>query len=531
MKFIGIGRSAHAARISTLLLLISNQLVRVNATVRCDKNLDEYGCALGDILQRCEYCCCRDELGDGHHKEDTCGATGHDGNFLSRSKGCQSCLGQEACFDIDQPDQSPLPKLTQVGDNACVGGFSCRNVFASDISSSACQGLNSCEGAYNSSIGYYSCHGPSCGCSDVRSSSIGQKACHGDCCHVHSSSIGNSACNGFGCRAVDSSIIGDSACNGNCDNLYSSSIGNYACSDGPGTCSDVRSSKIGANSCLALFSCSGLSYSSIGSSSCMNRVSCTDLRHSSVGDNSCNGQGSCMADDPNNNKVGRNLSIGDNACNLPSACLECASGSTVDSNTCNGDNLDELDFRSDPIDYPLGRCKACMNETLSVSLHATYTAFLPKALKSTGFTKSLDGTDSELSSSRCQKLGDAIWDQILESVGSLTIFRTLISETIQDCDGTKHSNLLNAVYDSSSDDCMIELNLLANTRPSFTTKGEQVIDSAYVEELVKNLVPAGEVSMKIFHEVNVKRIEVCNEHNTSSKGATLFSKEVPIFLE
>ncbi len=205
----------------------------------------DYGCGQGVNTadywtQTCgaSQCCCQSESFSGY-RHDSCSG------YESETKGCFSCLGQDACKGV--------ASTVKIGDQSCVNDYSCQDVKGNSVIwNHSCRSKRGCEGADTVVIGPDSC---------------------------------------------GSSKDQDSAC----EYLSYSTVGSYSCQAGS-SCYKMSHSTIGSSSCRGSNSCWNLSYSTVGSNSCNNysscdKVICTDVSgtYVTIGDNACNLEGTCFS--------------------------------------------------------------------------------------------------------------------------------------------------------------------------------------------------------------------------------------------
>ena len=164
-------------------------------------------------------CCCQSESFRGY-RHDSCSG------YESETKGCFSCLGQDACKGV--------ASTVKIGDQSCVNDNSCQDVKGNSVIwNHSCRSEYGCYGADTVVIGPDSCGSSKeaqSSCWKMSHSTIGSSSCRGynSCEHLLYSTVGSNSCNkdfscnkgiwGQDCRGTQDGAstnvtIGDNACN------------------------------------------------------------------------------------------------------------------------------------------------------------------------------------------------------------------------------------------------------------------------------------------------------------------------------
>lgn len=197
--------TVHAKKFPLVALLaagvgISTLPVPVHAgDSKCTRG--DYGCGKGIGTEpywtescAASRCCCKREDYD-KYRQDTCKG------YESETKGCDSCLGQDACENV--------ASTVKIGDQSCVNDYSCRYMKGNSIIwNHSCRAKSACVSTSNVVIGTNSC-------------GIGQTAGFRACYEIQNSNVGSNSCqNDSSCAFYDESggygaylSIGDNACN------------------------------------------------------------------------------------------------------------------------------------------------------------------------------------------------------------------------------------------------------------------------------------------------------------------------------
>ncbi len=414
-----------------------------SATVYCSRNSNDYGCGVDyyepdyftqDPADKC-HCCCYQEDGGGRHK-DTCD-DGNSNPFRSVPKGCFSCMGPEACYDVLN---------SKIGDFSCVGGNACKYMRDSKIQRGSCVPNGIGLPGRNDGI--------TSACRKMIGSNVGEDSCSGF-----------DACLGM----VDSNIA------------LCSCVGHEACSN-------MKDSNVAHESCLGERSCEG------------GGVLSGTMESSTVGPNSCRSEFSCAQDgdiqsaengiyktSTSPDLFGRRLTIGSFSCNKKHICRWCENDSVVPDYACNGDR-DDYTWVYEPRIGPgdgtgttVPTCNYCRVSTKTPLLFCFSRALLSpltfyskqselRSLSAVASASSPDSgrrlTEIDLNIS-CEDLTEKLKNYLIEHAQAVEMFKEFVHDhdVIDNCSGKPLSNLVEFISDEDDGTCTVKINLLLKTRP------------------------------------------------------------------
>ena len=139
--------SIHSHAVLAAITLLPEEVVHAINTTRCDEG--DWGCGGGTDTgapywnQTCapSNCCCAEDP----FRLESCT------NFESEAKGCGSCMGKRACYDVGSS--------VKIGDNSCTSGDqSCARASGNSVIwNDSCNGDQACEKVNDVTIGPNSC--------------------------------------------------------------------------------------------------------------------------------------------------------------------------------------------------------------------------------------------------------------------------------------------------------------------------------------------------------------------------------------